>query len=201
MYYRLNLTVNDCFKLVKSQLDGNQIKSEENDISTIDLSKKSIVVLCGNNTKDPMRAVNYTNYCLRWLDKNKERSKVRAYSIFYPREQPLSVSLQQNPNLDYNELAKILFEKMISKNGSTQSVESISKSLGNVTFFGHSAGGFVMNELMFYFGSMLKDQGFSDEDINKIYSSVVFVGYSPYALVDGYHPQRKVGILVFYTFQ
>ena len=184
MYYRQNFTVNDCFRLIKSQNEDGQIKSEEADISAIDLSKKSIVVLCGNNTKDPMRAANYTTYCLNWLENKKTKSSVTAYSIFYPSEQPLLVSLQPNPSLDYAELAKILFEQTISTNGATNSVEDISKKLGNTTFFGHSAGGFVMNELMFYLGSMLKDKGFSDEDINKLYSKIVFIAYSPYALVD-----------------
>lgn len=184
MYYRQNFTVNDFFRLIKSQSEDGQTKSEEINLSSIDLSKKSIVILCGNNTKDPMRAANYTNYCLNWLDDNKTRSGVTAYSIFYPKEQPLLVSLQPNPQLDYGELAKVLFEQIISTNGSPNSIEDISKKLGNITFFGHSAGGFVMNELMFYLGSMLKDKGFSDEDINKLYSMVVFVAYSPYALVD-----------------
>lgn len=184
MYYGQSLTANECFGLVKSKIENNEIKSEEVEIKSIDTRKKSIIVLCGNNTKDPMRAGNYTNYCFNWLDNDKDKSKTTAYSIFYPKEQPLFVSLKPNPNLDYEGLAKILFEQIISQNGSTRPLKDISESIGNVTFFGHSAGGFVMNELMFHLGSMLKKRNFSDKDINEIYSNVVFVAYSPFALVD-----------------
>ena len=184
MYYKQNLTANECFGLVKSLIEDNEIKSEQIDTESIDLKRKSIVVLCGNNTKDPMRAGNYTTYCFNWLDNNKDNSKITAYSIFYPKEQPLLVSLKPNPSLDYEGLAKIMFEQLLSQNGATRPLKDISESFGNITFFGHSAGGFVMNELMFHLGLMLKDRKFSDNDINKIYSNIVFVAYSPFTLVD-----------------
>ena len=184
MYYRPPLTANEGFRLIKSQIQNGQVAFEEQDISAIDLKKKSVVVLCGNNTKHPIRAAAYTNYSFNWLDQYKDKEKVTVYSIFYPNEQPLLLSLQQNPCIRYGELARIMFEPLLEQNGSIQSVADISKDFGDITFFGHSAGGFVMNELMFELGSMLKERGFSDEDINKIYSSIVFVGYSPFSLVD-----------------
>lgn len=184
MYYRPTLTASEGFRLIKSQIQNGQVGFEEQEISSIDLNKKSIVVLCGNNTKHPIRAASYTNYIFNWLNEYEDKENVTAYSVFYPSEQPLLLTLQQNPCLRYAELARIMFKNLLEKDGKTESVESISKKFGNITFFGHSAGGFVMNELMFELGSMLKERGLSDEDINKVYSSIVFVGYSPFALVD-----------------
>ena len=185
MYYGQKLTAEECFGLVKTQLLDGKPQSEELNISSIDLkNKKSVVVLCGNNTKNPMKAAAYTNYYFGWINEFEDKSKVSAYSVYYPSEQPLFVSLHPNPSLNYAELARIMFDPIIFDGENPQSVKNISEQLGDVTFFGHSAGGFVMNELMFHLGARLKEQGFSDEDINKIYSSIVFVGYSPYALVD-----------------
>ena len=185
MYYGQKLTAEECFGLVKTQLLDGKPQSEEQNISLIDLkNKKSIVNLCGNNTKNPIKAGTYANYGFGWLNEYENKSEVTAYSVYYPSEQPLFVSLQPNPSLNYAELARIMFEPIIFNDEKLQSTKNISEELGNVTFFGHSAGGFVMNELMFHLGAMLKEQGFSDDDLNKIYSSIVFVGYSPYALID-----------------
>ncbi len=184
MYYSKTLTANEGFSVIKSQVQGDAIKSEELDISEMDLNKKSIVVLCGNNTKHPLRAGSYTSYCFSWLKNLKDKDHVTAYAVYYPKEQPLTLTLGPNPALEYSGLAEQIFKPIISQNNQARPVEDISKALSNITFFGHSAGGFVMNELMFELGSMLKNQGLSDDEINKIYSSVVFIGYSPFKLVD-----------------
>ncbi len=171
------------FAVVKSERkQGKDITLEKIDVSSIDLSKKSIIILCGNNSKSQRKAEHYAYICRSWLKNTPHKYGTTTYSIYYPNEQPL---FNANPyfNLDYNWLAKTIFYKAIFKNNQIQSVDEIKKNLSNVVFFGHSAGGYVMNELMHNLGQILTNLHFSRADIRNIFSSIVFIAYSPYMLV------------------
>jgi len=184
MFFGEKLNVKDCFSLVKTKMTSNGVESCEQDIEALKFKGKTIVVLCGNHTRDPLRAGSYSNYCYGWLKGCEESKHINIYSIFYPNNQPLLNLTTPNPEIDYEGLSKILFKQVLCKNNKYLPAEEVSKKLGDITFFGHSAGGLVMNELMNNLGEMMKENGYTLKDIEKVYSSIVFVGYSPYSLVD-----------------
>jgi len=174
-----------CFGVTKSKCDTEgTISQEEIDLSKIDISKKCVIILCGNNTKHVDKANLYAKNTLNWLQDYPNRPDVSVYSIYYPRRQPLNNDLRPNTNFNYNELIKTLYKKIFYRDNKLLSVDEIAKNLSNITFFGHSVGGHVMNELMYNFKKLMQHKGFSNEDINKICSSIVFVGYAPFEFVD-----------------
>ena len=183
MLYRYENFFRKDFAVLRSKMNSkNEILMDKVDTSSIDLKEKSIVVLCGNNSRS-MRKAEFYAYLLRnWLKNSEQNIKTTTYSVYYPNEQPLFNEDSQF-DLNYKDLAKDIFQQTIYKDGKVKSIEEIKKDLRNVTFFGHSAGGYVMNKLVCCFGEMLKDAGFNKSDIRKIYDSVVFVAYAPYVLV------------------
>lgn len=183
MLYGEKLDVNDTFHLTKTKYINNELSFEDSSLSQIKFDGKTIVVLCGNKTKSPTGASFYSVHNLYWLNNYADKENVTAYSIYYPSTQPLLNNLITNPTLDYKGLAQSLFNPILFTDGKPRTTEEISQSFGDITFFGHSIGGFVMNELMNNLGDILKSNKFSAKDIEKIYSSIVFVGYSPYELV------------------
>lgn len=195
MLYNEKLSVDAYFGLVKSQIDkktGNFL-TEEMDASSLTLNGKHIIVLCGNNTREPMRASGYAKNCHNWIKGHEGKEDVVVYSIFYKQKQPLLYNFQPDPEVDYPSLTKTIFEQILDK---SKSIEDVVKQLSNITFFGHSIGGHVMNELVKNFGKMMKERGFSDSDIAKAYSNMVFIGYSPFALVDA--PIKRIYVVPMY---
>ena len=182
MLYNEKLSVDAFFGLVKTSFnkETGEIVREEMDASKLTLKGKNIIILCGNNTKDPMRASVYAGHCFNWLKGYPKREDVEMFSIFYKQQQPLLSNYQLNPHVDYVSLAKTIFEQVLD---SSDNIEDVAKKLGDITFFGHSIGGHVMNEIVKNFGKMMQERGFSEADINKAYSSMVFIGYAPYSLV------------------
>ena len=143
-----------------------------------------VFCLCGNNTKNPANAYFYLKNCYSWLNGSEHQNKTDFYSIFYPRSQPLSNSFVPNMKFNYKKLSKVLFEQLIKENGSVLSVDEISERFNNIIFFGHSMGGYIMNELMLNFKQIMIKEGFTNEDIKKVFSSIMFIGYSPFSLVE-----------------
>lgn len=171
------------FAVVKSQKNSNnQIIFEKTDISSIDFKQKSIVILCGNNSKSQSRGELYAYFCHSWLKNMYNKNNITTYSIYYPNKQPL---FNENPHftLNYDGLATEMFKKAIYKDGQILTVDEIKRNIGNVVFFGHSAGGYVMNELMISLNKILSDENFTKSQIKSIYESVVFIAYAPYELV------------------
>lgn len=170
------------YAVLKSEYNQiDELKFEKIGISEINFNEKSVIILCGNNTTSQRRAEFYAHLCRNWVDKFDQK-KLKTYSIYYPSIQPLfneNLSLK----LDYDYLALQMFNNIIFKGNKILSAEEIKNKLSNVVFFGHSAGGYVMNELMFSLGKILKGCDFSTVDIKKIYESIVFIAYAPYELV------------------
>lgn len=184
MMYFLGGNPHKEFAVVKSERKENSdITIEKVDISSIDIKKKCIVILCGNNSKSQRRAERYAYLCRSWLKDSQHKYGTTTYSIYYPNEQPL---FNENPyfDLNYKDLAKNIFDQVIFKNNKIKTVDAIKRDLSNVVFFGHSAGGYVMNELMKNLSEMLSQVNFSKSDIKNIFESIVFIGYAPYKLVD-----------------
>lgn len=184
MLYNSKGNVDDCFQVVETTFPIQPTDMGIKNVSEIEIKGRTLIVLCGNNTRDPLRAKQYAAYCFRWSEGYKGKTDITAYSLYYPHEQPLFTNLSQNPAFDYDALSETMFGKIISPNGDKQSAEEITKKLGDVVFFGHSVGGLVMNELMEGLGKLLRENGYSDAEIEQIYSSVVFIAYSPYKLVN-----------------
>ncbi len=183
MFLGEDLKVADCFGLIKANTVSNEVKCEEHDINKLKIKGKTVIILCGNNTKNSNRASEYANYCLDWLNKLEQRDQVSVYSIYYPKSQPLLNNFTPNLFFDYDGLAEVIFKQVIYKNNEVLSVDEIANNLNDIVFFGHSIGGYVMNELMNKFGAMLEKENFTKTQINKIYSRVAFIGYSPFAVV------------------
>ncbi|MBR1988382.1 MAG: hypothetical protein IKA36_05030 [Clostridia bacterium] len=184
MLYRFDSDYRRDFAVLKSKINSqNQLSFARTDISRIDFEKKSIIILCGNNSRSLSRAEFYSYLCRGWVRNMKKNSELSTYAIFYPNNQPL---FNEYPyiELDYEGLANQMFQKVLFKDDKLKSVEDIKKSLSNVVFFGHSAGGYVMNNLMNNFAKIMVKNKFSRSDIRKIFESIVFIGYAPYSLVD-----------------
>lgn len=196
MIYGEKFKAEECFSLMKLSCSSDKINCEQLDISSIKFDGKTIVILCGNNTKNISRAEAYITYCAKWLKDSTLQNDCTIYSIYYPQSQPLDNGLQTNIRFDYEGLSNILFEQVIYKNSKRASVEEIVKYLSDIVFFGHSIGGYVMNELMYELGKRLKEEGFTKPEMNKIFASIVFVGYSPFALVDA--PIKNIYIAPIY---
>lgn len=184
------------FKVVKTNIVNGGIAHDEIDFSSINYNGKTIIVLCGNNTKNPIKAGAYSTHCLYWSKQYEDISNVTSYSIFYPSIQPLSNNLIPNPALDYGFLADNLFDPVLYKNGKVQPVNDVINSFGDITFFGHSVGGFVMNELMEKLTTKLRNEHFSEADIQNVYSHITFISYSPFALVE--YPIKAIYIAPVY---
>ena len=184
MLYNSKRDVNDCFQVVETTIPIQSREIQTKNISDIKIKGKTLICLCGNNTRDPLRAKQYAAYGFRWLTGCKEKEDITAYSVFYPHEQPLFTNLSQNPAFDYNALSEEMFGQIINADGKKQSVEEIIKTFGQTVFFGHSVGGLVMNELMEGLKKLLRENEFSPAEIEKVYKSIVFVAYSPYQVVD-----------------
>ena len=185
MRFSDGLNVHDSFGVIKTVATHSPfgVEHEEVGLTGIEYDGKVIIDLCGNNTKSPLKAGMYGRNSLNLLMPELRRD-VTAYSIYYPKQQPLFNNLTPNPLFDYNQLAETLFDKIITKDGKNASIDEITEQFGNITFFGHSVGGFVMNELMYGLDKLMRERDFSNKDINKTFSSIVFVGYAPFALVD-----------------
>ena len=175
--------INETFAVMKVGIENNNFKEEPINLSSIKFDGKTIVSLCGNDTKSSSRAAFYSKCCLSWLGNKIDKDNITTYSIYYPSDQPLMTNFAINPKFNYDALANSLFEQIFTKNEKPQTPDEVSKNLSDVVFFGHSIGGFVMNELMYSLGQMMQDRNFSDEEIKKVYQNIVFIAYSPYMLV------------------
>jgi len=197
MEFGKKLNVDDCFNLISTSFNSDSSIIEK-PISKLDIdtTKKTIISLCGNNTKNPMRGFSYAHHCINWLNNSQYQQVTDVHAIFYPHEQPLLETLTPNPQFNYTELANIIFNQLIKSDKTTLTTNEIINNFENIIFFGHSMGGFIMNELMNKLNSILKNNGFSKNQIDKIYKSIVFIGYSPYCLVDA--PINKIFITPIY---
>ncbi len=184
MLLREKLKVEESFKLIKSNWHSDEIEYKEMGISSLNYNGKTIIILCGNNTKQPEKAKAYANYCFSWLKGFAKKNEVTTYSIFYPNKQPLNNNMVINTAFDYKALAETIFNKILYNHGEILSADEIVKNLNDVIFMGHSIGGFIMNELITELEKMLKNNKFSKTEIKKVLSGVIFVSYSPYKLVD-----------------
>lgn len=185
MIFDDNFNIIKSFHATKTQYNLNQLTHEDIDLESIDFSKKSIIILCGNDTRSTMKANNYAKNMFRWIIENpNDINDINVYSLYYPSIQPLNNNLRPNPSFDYSELSRILYNKIFYKNNKLLSTDEIIFNLNNITFFGHSIGGHVMNELMYAFKEFMLNDGFSRADMEKIFSSIVFVGYAPFDFVE-----------------
>ncbi len=174
---------NETFAVMKVNIANNNFQEEPTNLDSIKFDGKTIVCLCGNDTKSNSRASFYSKCCLSWLGDKTDKNNITTYSIYYPSDQPLMTNFAINPKFNYDELANYLFEQILTKDGKSQTPEEAAKNLSNVVFFGHSIGGFVMNELMYGLGQMMQKRNYADEDMKKVYQNIVFIAYSPYMLV------------------
>lgn len=196
MLFGEKLDFENYFGLIKANIEKGMIVCENQDIRSLKIDGKTVIVLCGNNTNNDAKAHAYINNIFRWSDTRDTIKDLTTYAIYYPNPQPLNDYLKPNYSFDYEELAKVIFSQVLRKDGNKVPAEEISKTLGNITFFGHSVGGFVMNELMHYLGKMLENEGYLAEEISKIYSNIVFIGYSPFKLVEA--PIKNIYIAPIY---
>lgn len=185
----------ETFKIVKTEINNCIPTHSIIDLEDISFKGKSVVCLSGNLTNTPQKAVGYSANAYNWLS-SPARNDVTFYSLYYPTEQPLETNLSQNMALDYRRLSKKLLMSAVRKDNSALPMDEMIKNLSNITFFGHSAGGFVMDEIIDYFKVFLKRYSFSKSEIEKILSNIVFVGYSPFKFVE--HPIKAIYVTPFY---
>ena len=172
------------FATVKTTYVDNNLHYEEIELPTMDLNNKCIIVLCGNDTRDPLKAGNYARHNFNWLNDYPDKENISIYSIYYPTTQPLNNDFTLNPFFNYDELSSVIKDKLFYKNNQILSTDEIINNLSNITFLGHSIGGQVMNELVYSIINTLTKENFSHLDIIKICKNIVFVGYAPYEFVD-----------------
>lgn len=192
----LKKDINETFRILKSDFSNPYKIQELSDVKDINLNKKSLVILCGNTTKSIENASKYISYAYNWLDGSKTREKITTYALFYPREQPLYNNLSANPTFDYETLTYALFDSILTEKDKLLPADEITKRLNNVVFFGHSVGGMVMDEIMYNLTKFLVTSGYSRESIRRIYKSIVFMGYSPFEVVN--YPIKTIYIAPLY---
>lgn len=175
---------NEHFKVLETRIKNGKVFQQEDLLDDISLSGKTLVILCGNTTRSPMRASSYAYNAFKWLNESDVKNNMNIYSIFYPHDQPLFNNFTTNPEYDYKRLTKRVFKTAIKKDEKFLPADEIAKNLGNVVFFGHSVGGLIMNEMTDKLSEYLQSHSYSDEDIKKILSSIVFIGYSPFEFVN-----------------
>lgn len=182
------------FDILKVSNSNGVVQEQRVQANEIDLNEKSVIILCGNNTRSLGRAEYYARLCRNWVDKRVQKNNFSTYSIFYPNTQPLFDTYSFL--LDYHKLTTELFNKIIFRDGQILSTNEIKQNLSNITFFGHSAGGYVMNQIMQNLKDLLSNCNFPPDEIDEIYGSIVFLAYSPYSLVKA--PIKSVYITPIY---
>jgi len=181
------LNIFENFKLIKSTVDhdSKKLNHEDGDLSSINFEEgKSIITFCGNNTKSPIKAINYARSCYSWLQGNQNKDDVTIYSIYYPKEQPLLNGYYPNRAFNYNTVAEALFNKIIPTKSKGMTVDKIVNTFSNTTFFAHSVGAYIMNEVMSGLKDMMRAKNYTLADIANVYSSIVCINYAPFALID-----------------
>lgn len=174
----------ETFKVIKTDLKLGVPKHSLLELDEVTFTGKSVVCLSGNLTKQFANALNYTANVYSWLQGYKYQNKINFYTVFYPTEQPLENNMTKNITMDYRRFSNELLASVVQSDNKPATTTEIIKKLSNITFFGHSAGCMVMNELVNYFIEFLQTHGYNKNDIDKILSSIVFVGYSPYKFVE-----------------
>jgi hypothetical protein len=182
MYFQTKKPIDETFKVIKATPANINPSPEPENVSSIEFNGKTLIILCGNNTRSNSRASYYAHTCFSWMKDFDEVSNLTAYSLYYPSTSPLKNSFTPDYTLDYDSLAYSMFGSILSNE--TLSPDDISKKFRDIVFFGHSIGGFVMNELMYSLTKILFSKNFSDEEVQKILNSIVFISYSPQSLVE-----------------
>lgn len=186
----------ETFKIIKTDLKLGIPQHSSLEPDEVAFTGKSIVCLSGNLTKQFTNALNYTANIYSWLQGYRYQNKISYYTVFYPTEQPLENNMTKNIAMDYRRFSNELLSSVVQSDNKLLTTNEIVKKLSNITFFGHSAGCMVMDELISYFIGFLKTHGYSKNDIDKIISSIVFIGYSPYKFVEA--PIKSIYITPLY---
>lgn len=178
-------SLHESFHIIEAGVYNNTLINREfTEFDEMNFDGKTLVIFCGNTTKNPMKALSYAGNALNWLSDMPNADKIRVYSIFYPGDQPLFSNFAIDPTFDYRRLSRKIFKKIATKNGQYLSPEQICKNLDNVVFFGHSVGGMIMDSVVDQLQLSLQFNEFSPYEIRKIMSHIVFVGYAPFEVVD-----------------
>lgn len=184
MLYNDHLNKCDSFSVIKTNIKNDKLYHKQINLSDMDLSKRSIIMLCGNDTRDPIKASNYAKHNFNWLKNYHDRDNLTIYSLYYPTIQPLNTDFTLNRFFNYDELSETLINKIFYDNNGILTVEQIIENLSKISFVGHSIGGQVMNELIYAIINNMNKEEFSHFDITKVCKNIVFVGYAPYIFVE-----------------
>lgn len=196
MFYSEKLKASDCFGLVKTTCSSKSVDIKECELDGFKTKGKTIIILCGNNTKNTNKAASYAVNCYNWLSGYSGKRGIDLYSVYYPGKQPLLSDFSINPSFDYEGLFTGLIKPQLYTKNKLKSADEIIDSVKDITFFGHSMGCYIMNELTTHLTKFMKDNNFTKEEINKVLSCMVFIGYSPYKLVHA--PIKKIYIAPLY---
>lgn len=162
------------------------------DKNQFDASMKTLLILPGNPTSDVHSAERYARCASLWLDGVKDVDGVQVCSMIYSNGRPLFEDGAYNFNYNYEEVVDTFFMPYFVKDGKRLPESKAIANIKNLVVFTHSAGAVVMNECMAMLENKLKDAGYSADEVSNIYSNIVMIAYSPYAVV--YSPIKRVYI-------
>ncbi len=179
----------DQFKIGYRRTDDRSSTALEfDDKNEFKISKPTIVIFGGNPTTIESEAGRYARTVDNWLagfgDIN--RSKFDIVSVVYANGSPLENNLfLAGSDYDYNELAETIFLPLIANEQKQKlDVNLALKNLSLVSFFGHSAGAYVMDNIMDKFLRYAIKLGYTDDEIFQMCRQIKFLTFAPYQMVD-----------------
>lgn len=168
------------------------LKKDETSVqecNKLNITKPSVIVLGGNptiNEMESLRNMNIFQSLAGYNFCNKYSSDFDIYSITYNKGYVLndsySLSLKYKSE-DFTSLAYSIFMPLVSKNELKIDTQKAGENLNKLTFFAHSAGALVMDNVMLSLRGLLRDLKYDRDDINYLFSQISLMAYAPFSVV------------------
>ena len=72
MYYQSKRPIDETFKVICATPENINSSPEPENVSSIKFKNKTLIVLCGNNTRSNSRASYYAHCCFSWKNNKND---------------------------------------------------------------------------------------------------------------------------------
>lgn len=179
----ININKNPAFSFFKND------EAVAMDYDKLNITKPSVIVLGGNPTikeTESLRNMNIFQSLAGYNFCNKYSADFDIYSIMYNKGYVLNesygLSLKYKDE-DFAGLASSIFMPLVSKNSEKIETKKAGENLNKLTFFAHSAGALVMDNVMASLKELLRDLKYDRDDINYLFSQISLMAYAPFSVV------------------